>query len=322
MFGCIEGNIAWAVPALVLGIIAIVRGGDWFVDASCEVAVALNVPKFMIGATIVALATTLPEVMVSFMAHTWTGDTDIALGNVVGSVICNTGLIFGIAVFVLPTVVEGRTVIYQILFLMAAALALVGFAIAGGIPRAGGLVLLAGLAGYLVFSTRAARRHRRANPLPDTLGAPLSGTALRFALGVGLVLLGSRILIAGAVGTARHLGVPQLIISLTLVAFGTSLPELVTSIVAIAKRHGDLSLGNIFGANILNLLLVLGVCSTARPLPIDGRVVVFDLGAMLFLCAAMSVFALTGGRVTRREGTVLLASYIAYLLVIIWRIAA
>jgi cation:H+ antiporter len=316
----LEQEIWLALPALVLGILAIVRGGDWFVDASCEIAVALNVPKIVIGATIVSLSTTLPEATVSLIAHVWTGNTDIALGNVVGSVICNSGLILGTAVFIVPLVASRPTVIYQIVFLMLALVAVSAFAVCGIIPRWGGFLLLAGLLAYLVYSVRAARRYRRAHPLPVELSTPVSGTVFRFILGVGLVLIGSRILVAGAIGTATYLGVPELIISLTLVALGTSLPELVTSIAAVIKRHGDLSLGNILGANILNLFLVLGACSAVKPLAIAGDVVRFDLPAMIVFSVLMSVCALTGGRLTRWEGALLLGCYLVYLVSLGWRI--
>ncbi len=312
---------------MALGVAILVKASDLFTDAAVEVARTFRIPEIVVGATLVSLATTLPEFAVSFTAAVkgkaallsgdeaaWLGRVGMAVGNAVGSTICNVGLILGLCALLSPMVVEQRSFRRNGGSLLVIALVFGAMSIL--FPHGSlwvGVVMLTGLFAYF---TSAIHHALNAVPLEKMLApkgtAPLK-LALLFAAGAIGVIAGSQLVVVFAEKLARLMGVPELIIALTLVALGTSMPELVVSLAAIVKKQRGLSMGNIIGANILNLAWVIGACSLVTPLPLTNQTRFFDIPVTLALSALLLIFGISGKRLARREGAVLLAIYIGYL---------
>ena len=317
------------VPILlfVLGLILLIKGGDWFVDGSVGLAHRLHVPELIIGATVVSIGTTLPEVLVSATGAVQ-GHGGIAYGNAIGSVICNTALISALTFAIRPCKVDAETYKVPVLFFFASAALYAGTAYATGFfSRVTGVVLLAVFAAYIIYTIY----HGKKNGL---IGAgtqesaeneeemPLWKSVLLLVAGAACIAVGARLLVDNGTKIAESLGVPESVIALTLVALGTSLPELVTAIAALVKGHSALSLGNIVGANVFNLVLVSGLATVIRPFSIyalgsktiGGTPVspIVDLPVMLFVMAFMTLPALKRGKLTRIQGIALLCIYAAF----------
>jgi len=306
----------WSTVLLfLLGLALIVKGGDWFLDGAVWIAETTGVPRFIIGATVVSLATTLPELTVS-ITGVLEGQTELAVGNAVGSATANLGLILGLSAVCAPAAVDRRQFGVKA-GLMAAAAGLLALLCAGGaLPALPSLLLLGVFAAYLADSLRDARRAmgRERAPRP---GAPRRRTAemlCLFAAGTAGIIAGSRLLIDHGSALALALGVPPGIIGVTLVAVGTSLPELVTTVTAIAKKEPSLSVGNIIGANVIDLTLILPVCSllSGGRLAISARTTALDLPACLLLTLAAVAVPLAAGRFRRWQGAAMLALYAGY----------
>ena len=310
-------SIYLALLLSAAGIILLVKGGDWFVDAACDLAKMAGIPPFIIGATVVSLATTLPEMIVSVIAAS-DGKTEMAIGNAVGSVTANTGLIMALAMLFLPMAVErARYMGPCVLLLAAASLLLAG-------SQGGSLSLWASIALALVFlcfmaaNVSQARRDMAEGSEPK--GENKSSfwkNILMFAVGTVGIVVGSDMLVDGGSAVAQALGVPERVIAVTLVAVGTSLPELVTTLTAIRKREASLSIGNIVGANIIDLTLILPVCSlvSGKALPVSAQSAGLDMGACLLINAVAIVPMLVWKKAGRAQGALCLALYAAYLAV-------
>ena len=300
------------VVLIVIGLGLIAKGGDLFVDSSIDIGHALRVPRFVIGGTLVSLATTTPELVVSAMASS-VGDSGIALGNAIGSCICNIGLIIGTVALLTPVEVETRDFLSRAAWMVAAAVLVVLFTWDRTLSRPLAMVLLTLSFAYLVWDYLGIRR-RRAQAVdgasPDTSG--LARAATLFAIGAVLIVFGSRLLVDAGRDLAAALGVPSIIIGLSVVAIGTSLPELVTGVSAARKGVPDLSLGNIIGANILNLFLIIGLAGTINPLTLDRFTQFYSYGWLAVFFAAFIGLARTG-HFYRRGGLVLLGLYVVYL---------
>ncbi len=310
-----------AALEIAAGMALLLGGGEALVRGAVAIARRLGVSPLLIGLTLVGYGTSTPELVASLEA-VLAGVPDVALGNVVGSNIANVLLILGAAVLISPVRIEPRAFRRDAVALSVSALATAGLAATGIVGRGAGLLLLALLLLYTVQTYRAERAR------PDQWGAILAaeselveGTrplafrpALAFAVG-GMVatILGAGLLIDGAVSLARGFGVSELVIGLTLVAVGTSLPELATALVAAWRGQAELAYGNVVGSNIYNLLGILGVVAVVSPLPVPAVLLAGDLPVMLAATAALILFALTGWRIGRREGVVLLAGYGLYL---------
>ena len=251
------------IPVLlfIVGLLCLIKGGDWFVDGATGIARRFKVPELLIGATVVSIGTTLPEVMVS-TTSAMTGHGEIAYGNAIGSVICNAALIAAITIAVRPGKVDPKSLRVPVLFFFVAAALYAGVAYTTGyFSRPIGIVLLAMFVAYMVCNVLAMKNAPAPEDDEDEPEKEMS-----FAKEVGLLILGAALIAVGANllvdnGTliAQALGVPESVIALTFVALGTSLPELVTAITSLAKGHGSLSLGNVIGANVFNLVLVSGM---------------------------------------------------------------
>ena len=250
------------------------KGADFFVDGAVALSEEFHISKMVIGATIVSLGTTLPEVSVSLVASL-SGDSQVSLGNAVGSIICNTGLIIGIAALISPLTIQKNQIKKQTFLQLGAALVLILLSIpyeslskinsyGGKILPIGGAILLSLLIGYIYLSIKWIRRDRAERIVPEDAEEDVGNHLVIFVKllgGVALVIISSKLLLPSVQITAVKLGVPNSVIAATLVAFGTSLPELVTSVTASLKGHGELAIGNVTGANILNVLFVVGVSS-------------------------------------------------------------
>ncbi|WCL49884.1 calcium/sodium antiporter [Leptospira sp. GIMC2001] len=316
------------LAVIVVSILTLGKGADLLVDEAVVLSLKWGVPKILIGATIVSLGTTLPEATVSVMAA-MSGNPDIALGNAVGSIICDTGLILGIAILISPPTIDKALLNRQGLLQFGSGLLLIlaclpytnlsqVFTVGGNLPQAIGFVFLFLLALYMYYSIKWATKKEIKEQMEEStdkeeLKSPTYVVIAKLALGVALVILSSKALIPAVEETAIRFSIPKSIISATLVAFGTSLPELVTAISAARKGHGELALGNIIGADILNVLFVAGAAAavTTGGLKADESFFIFFFPAMLFVLVVfrLSVF-LSKQKIQRPFGFVLLGTYL------------
>lgn len=311
----------WIVLLFAAGLVCIIKGGDLFVDAAGWIAEASGIPKFIIGATIVSFATTLPEMLVSVFAAL-EGNADIAVGNAVGSVTANTGLIMCLSLVCMTCLMERRQFGVKACLLLAAILSLFGFTRDGWLSVAEGLLVLVIFAGFLAESLISARREqgtelKEDEERPAVSGKTVAGNIVKFVLGAAGIVLGAQLLIDNGSAIASLLGVPDAIIAATMIAVGTSLPELVTTLTAIRKKESSLSVGNIIGANIMDLTLILPLCSLilGKSLPVQSQGMLLDIPACLIICAAVLVPALWKGKFQRWMGFLAGGLYIVYLTV-------
>ena len=313
------------IPVLLfaVGLVCLIKGGDWFVDGATGIARKFHVPELLIGATVVSIGTTLPEVMVS-TTSALSGHGQIAYGNAIGSIICNSALIAAITIAVRPGKVDPKSLRIPVLFFFVAAALYAGVAYTTGyFSRPVGLVLLALFVAYMVCNVMAMKNA----PAPAEDAEEETHAEMSFGKMIGLLILGAALIAVGADllvdnGTliAQALGVPESVIALTFVALGTSLPELVTAITSLAKGHGALSLGNVIGANVFNLVLVCGMSITVAPFSIPQNAtiaginssLVLDLPIMFAVMLILTVPALVKGRLSRWQGVLMLCIYAAF----------
>lgn len=315
-------SVLITVVLFALGIVAISKGGDWFADSAVWFAAYSGLPKVLVGATVVSIATTLPEFTVSFIASL-AGTPDTAVGNAVGSTIANMGLILGIAALIRPVRANDRAFRVNASLMVLVAGLVLWLGRDGSLGVADGLVLLAGAVGYLIYQARSALKTRRTTlqepvapdkPSRDELPRQL----LFFALGAFLVILGSRLVVNNGVTLARVLGVSELVIALTLVSVGTSLPELVTAIASARKGHPDLAAGNIIGANILDLTWVLSGAALVNPLPLSPQTQRVDLPvSLLFMAVLLLAFSSRRRLLGRGLAVGMLAAYAFYVVYLV-----
>jgi len=310
----LEGSVLFDVGWMALGLVLVGKGGDLFVDSSVEISRALHIPRFVIGGTLVSLATTVPELVVSVLASS-IGESGIALGNAVGSVICNIGLIVGLVATLVPVSVDRRLFAERAAWMSLGALLVIVFSWDRELSRAQSATLLMLAAVYVGWDYREIRRRqaRRTDTADAESGPALVGSALaRFGLGAALIVFGSRMLVTSSQSLAAALAVPSVIIGLTVVAVGTSLPELVTGLTAVRRGVPELSLGNIVGANVLNLLWIIGTSGTIHPLSLSGFTQWYSYPWMLVICGTIIVMVRRAGAVRRHDGVALLVLYIVY----------
>lgn len=314
-------NIIVIVALFIVGLVCIVKGGDWFVDSAAWLAEVTGIPKFIIGATIVSVATTLPELIVSVMAAVDTPPkVDMAVGNAVGSVIANTGLILAISLLFIPSVVNKKQFTSKSLLLIAACAALLVFCIFGHqVTIWAGLVMLLIFALYIWDNLRQGKAEAAAEKRTPFDKSELPKRILFFVLGAAGIVVGARLLVDNGSALARILGVPENIIALTFVAIGTSLPELVTAITAIVKKQSSLSVGNIIGANVIDLTLILPICAlvSGGSLPVNDQTWQLDMPVCMAVTLVAMVPTLITGKLRRWQGGLLLGGYAAYLAVMI-----
>jgi cation:H+ antiporter len=300
-----------------LGLALLTAGADGLVRGAGSLALKLGLTPLVVGLTVVAFGTSAPELVVSLKASA-AGQGDIAAGNVIGSNVFNIGAILGLAALLSPLRVQLQLLRFDTPLLLAVSLGLAGLLADGRIVRWEGALLSAGLVAYVAANVCMARR-QGVGPVAEEFagGVPrrTRGLAIDLVLvagGLGLLVLGSRVLVEHAVALARDLGVAEAVIGLTIVAAGTSMPELATSLVAAAKGESDIAIGNIIGSNLFNILGILGACGLFLPIAAPG-IRALDLWFMVGITAALVPMLVTGRRVGRREGCLLLAGFAAYL---------
>jgi len=297
------------------GLVLLVAGGEILVRGASALAVDVGISPLVVGLTVVSVATSAPELAVTTSA-VFTGESDLALGNIVGSNIANILLILGISAVVVPLAVRRQLVRIDVPFLIAFGVLLVLLAADGDIGTVDGLILLAVWIGHTVLSVWLSKRGdipaEAVEEEPPNVSAPVA--LLLVVLGVGLLVGGSNLLVTGAVAIASALGISSLVIGLTVVAIGTSLPELVASLAAVRKGETDLAVGNAIGSCLANIGLVLGLPALITPggLPVPGAAVSVDLPLMVAASVALLPVVYTGGRIARREGVLFVLLYAAY----------
>jgi cation:H+ antiporter len=309
---------------LAVGLVLIVKGGELFVAASVRIAEWLRMPRLVIGSTLVSLATTTPELTVSLLSGL-EGEPGLAVGNAVGSCLCNLGLILGVLAALKHVEVNPRVLRAGFAAMIGAGLLLFVLTLGLKLSRAeGGFLLLLGV-GYFAFDF--GRHRRNASAEVQSQAAELEteivtrharlqrrgGTVLQFLAGATLVAVGSKLLVGAAVKIAAALGVPAIVIGLTVVALGTSLPELVTAVTSSRRNVSDLAFGNVLGANIANLTLVVGLAAFVQEVPVSRVTQLFSFPAMVALMVLVCSMVACGRGITRRAGAGLLVFYGLYL---------
>ena len=310
------------IPVLlfIVGLLFLIKGGDWFVDGASALARRFHLPELLIGATVVSIGTTLPEVMVSTMSAL-SGHGEIAYGNAIGSVICNAALIAAITIAVRPGKVDPKTLKMPVLFFFAAAaiycVAAYGF---GKFTRPMGFIMLAMFVAYMAANIHQMKNAPTEEHEEEEETMPLPRMLMLLVLGAVLIAMGANLLVDNGTLIDQALGVPERVIALTFVALGTSLPELVTAITSLIKGHSDLSLGNVVGANVFNLVLVSGVSVALAPFTVPQSATIFGMNSSLVLeipvmiavMVLLTAPALVKGKLSRVQGVALLVIYAVF----------
>ena len=312
---------------LAFGFILLIKGGDWFVDAASGIAKRFHLPELLIGATVVSIGTTLPEVMTSAMGAA-AGSGAVAYGNAIGSIICNTSLIAAITIAIKPGKADKKSLIFPVCFFFGA-VAFYSFNayFFGKFDLWMGITLLAGFVVYMIINVLNMKKNPTAeieeieskNEKEESKGGLIKDIGVLVVAAL-VIAVGAYLLVESATTIAHQLKIPETIISLTIVALGTSLPELVTAITALMKGHGALSLGNIIGANIFNLVLVSGTAITINPFAVPAEAtflgknasLIFDIPLVFLVMAIMTIPTAFTGELRRWQGISLLTLYAAY----------
>lgn len=308
----------FVILLFVVGLVLIIKGGDWFVDSAVFIANLTGIPKFIIGATIVSVATTLPELTVS-VTGVIDGELDLAVGNAVGSVTANIGLIMGISLVCMPAVIKRSQFWLKGTLMSAAALLLWVLCKDGALHMLPSFALFVLLAVYVWDNIRDAKNDVGSDEREVVDKKDLPKQIVMFIIGIAAIVGGSKLLIEYGSEIALLLGVPSAIIGVTMVAIGTSLPELITTLTAIRKRESSMSIGNIIGANIIDLALILPICSVVS----DGKLTIAEQSYALDMpmCFAMTVIAvlpsLIKGKLYRWQGILMLALYAVYVVILV-----
>ena len=313
---------------LAFGFILLIKGGDWFVDAATGIAKRFHLPELLIGATVVSIGTTLPEVMTSAMGA-MSGSGAIAYGNAIGSIICNTALIAAITIAIKPGKANKKTLIFPVVFFfIVTAFYAFNAYVFKGFERWTGYALLIAFVVYMIVNLINMKRNPEeveVEEVEEEATEEKKGGMLKdllfLVIGAAVIAVGAYLLVESATDIAHQLGVPESVIGLTVVAIGTSLPELVTAITSLVKGHGSLSLGNIIGANIFNIVLVSGASIAISPfnIPLTSMLLgqnaslVFDLPIVFLVMGIMTIPTILKGKLKRWQGISLLAIYIAFM---------
>jgi cation:H+ antiporter len=317
-------EIFLTVLFFIIGLVLIIKGGDWFVDAASWIATVSGIPKFLIGATVVSLATTLPELLVSVFAA-FDGKVDMAVGNAVGSVTANTGMIMAISVICIPAIVERSKFAFKAILLIISAFALWAFSFILELRIIPSILILIIFAIFIAENIIDGKKSILGENNPDDdskkrqkpTGKEIAINIAKFIFGIAGIVIGADLMVDKGSDIARMFNVSEAIIGVTVIAIGTSLPELVTTITAIAKKESDISIGNILGANIIDLTLIMPLCAilSGKSLPIAKQSAYLDLPVCLGVVLLGTVPTLISGKFKRWQGIVMLTFYVAYLVI-------
>ena len=295
---------------LLVGVFLLLIGGDFLVKSAASLAKKLNISPFLIGVTVVSFGTSAPELIVSLKAA-FNGSSGIAIGNVIGSNIANLALVLGITVLIRPIVLDPKKLRFSWFAMLVASLMFLGFSIDGILDRVDGLFLISGLILFLILSIRKRDDSFVEEELEKTLKTNL--IPVYFIFGAAGLYYGSELLVYSAITIAKSFGISEFIIGVSVVALGTSLPELVTSIIAIIKGQSSISVGNLIGSNVFNIFAVLGITSAVNPLKADSFLIAIDLPIMLGVTLLTGLFLLVSKKLGRVEGLLLITIYIMYI---------
>lgn len=303
----------------ILGIILILKGGDYFVDAASWIAEISGVPKFIVGATVVSLATTLPELLVSALAAT-EGKVDMAIGNAIGSVTCNTGLVMGISIVCIPAIVKRKDFAFKGILMIVSCLVLLVLSLRGYLTVLASLVLLAMFLFFIYENVKAAKSSKEAksDDVVPHAKKDIIINILKFVGGAVGIVIGARLLVDNGSKLASYMGISESIIGLTVIAIGTSLPEFITTIIAITKNHGALGLGNILGANIIDVTIILPICAiiSGGSLPVAKQTLILDLPVCFGVMGIFVLPTLLKEKLHKWQGFLMITLYVVYIVVL------
>ena len=309
------------VGGLVIGLVLLVGGAEFLVRGASKLAATVGIPPLVIGLTVVAFGTSAPELGVSLRASL-TAQADIALGNVVGSNICNVLLILGIAALIAPLSVAQQIVRLDVPIMIGVSALLMLFSSDGQLGRSDGVILFLGGLAYTLFLLYQSRQEKNLTVQSEYVQFGAASHAPKeialnsglFAVGLGMLVIGSQLLVNSAVTIATMLGASPLLVGLTVVAIGTSLPELATSVMASLRGESDIAVGNVVGSNIFNILVVLGTSSSLSPsgIAVPPTAIAFDIPIMIAVALMCFPICFTANRISRKEGVLLLACYLLY----------
>ena len=320
IFGSLSGGALMAVAAVlfVVGLVAIIKGGDWFVDSAAWFAEATGIPKFVVGATVVSFATTLPELLVSVRAA-MNGSAQLAIGNAVGSVTANTTLIMGVSLVAMAGVIKRKSFSLKAGLLLGAAVALTALSMGGALPTWSAFILWAIFLVFMISNLLEGKKAAASEEVDTYEKKEIPSKILFFVLGTAGIVLGAEFLVGSGQTIAKGFGISEAIIGFTVIALGTSLPEFVTTLTAIKKKEAGLSVGNIIGANIIDLTLILPVCAIigGEALPVTSANLTFDFPVCIAACAVAVIPTIIQGRFKKWQGFVLLGMYASYIALLV-----
>ncbi len=306
------------VLLFMLGLILIIKGGDYFVEAASWIAEVSGIPKFIIGATIVSIATTMPELIVSLFA-TISGKIDIATGNAIGSVTANSGIIMGISIICMPAAIKSKNYITKALMLITSISVLYIFSLKGKLNYIGCIILAVIFILFIFENIKSAKNTSSNERLKVKSKSEIYSNIVKFILGCAGIILGANLLVNNGTVIAKMLHVPESIIAVTMIAIGTSLPELITTLTAIKKKQASLSAGNIIGANIIDTTLILPICSLAakKPLAVSTQSLLFDIPICLLITSIILIPTLMKSKFSKWQGITTLVIYFLYVIGIV-----
>ncbi|MBR2897495.1 MAG: calcium/sodium antiporter [Oscillospiraceae bacterium] len=320
LFGSLSGAslIAVAAAIFIVGLVLTIKGGDWFVDSASWFAEATGIPKFVVGATVVSFATTLPELLVSVRAA-MNGSAQLAIGNAIGSVTANTTLIMGVSLVAMAGVVSRKLFALKGGLFLGSTVILLLLSLGGELPMWSPFVLWAIFLAFMVNNLIDGKKGAQNDELESHEKKEIPSKLLWFVLGTAAIVFGAEFLVSSGKTIAAGIGISETIIGFTVIALGTSLPELVTTLTAIRKKESSLSVGNIIGANIIDTTLILPLCAvmSGDPLPVERINLVFDFPVCIAACAIAVVPTIVMGKFKKWQGYALLTVYALYMLLLV-----
>ena len=320
LFGGLSGISLLLVAAVIfaVGLMLIIKGGDWFVDSASWFAEATGIPKFVVGATVVSFATTLPELLVSVRAAV-NGSAQLAIGNAVGSVTANTTLIMGVSLVAMAGVVGRKSFALKGGLLLLAIVGLTILSLGGELPNWSAFVLWAIFIVFMISNLVEGKKSVGCEETLDYEKKEIPAKLMFFLVGITFIVLGAEFLVSSGKTIAAGIGISETIIGFTVIALGTSLPELVTTLTAIYKKESSLSVGNIIGANIIDAAFILPLCAIldGSALPVERINLVFDFPVCIAACSVAIIPTVIMGKFKKWQGYALLAIYAAYMLLLV-----
>ena len=312
------GLIAVAVAIFVAGLILVIKGGDWFVDSASWFAEATGIPKFVVGATVVSFATTLPELLVSIRAA-MNGSAQLAIGNAVGSVTANTTLIMGVSLVAMAGIVGRRSFGLKGGLFLGAIVGLTLLSLGGSLPVWSAFILWTIFIVFMVSNVIEGKKGASTDEIDIYEKSEMPSKILFFLLGTVSIVFGAEFLVSSGKTIASSIGISETIIGFTVIALGTSLPELVTTLTAIKKKEASLSVGNIIGANIIDTTLILPLCAVlnGKALPVEKINLVFDFPVCITACAVAVIPTIIQGKFKKWQGYALLTIYGLYMILLV-----